>query len=53
MNTDVKSRDFTACFSAMKMETNIPSPVDGRIISIKAGVGQSLTKDDLILEIKN
>ena len=39
-------------FSAMKMETNVPAPVDGVVTSVKALAGQNLTKDDLICEVR-
>ena len=35
----------------MKMETNVPAPIDGVITAVKVNVGQSLSKDDLIIEI--
>ena len=33
------------------METNVPAPMDGVITGVKANIGQSLSKDDLIIEI--
>ena len=38
--------------SSMKMENNIPAPVDGVITSVKALAGQSLAKHDLICEVR-
>ena len=36
----------------MKMETNVPAPMDGVVVAVKAKAGQNLTKDDLIIEIR-
>lgn len=48
----VSKGDTVAVLSAMKMETNVAAPCSGVITSISSFLGQMLTKDDLIIEIR-
>lgn len=47
----VKKGDTLVVLSAMKMETVVKSPVDGRIKSIAIQNGQKLEGDDLLFDI--
>ncbi|BGP04845.1 Pyruvate carboxylase [Rhodotorula toruloides] len=48
---DVKAGDPVAVMSAMKMESNVSSPVSGKVKRVAVQAGDSLDQGDLILEI--
>ena len=48
----VKEGDILLVFEAMKMENNLPSPVSGKIASIKAKVGTSVAAGDVLVIIE-
>jgi biotin carboxyl carrier protein len=41
----VKAGDVIVVFEAMKMQNNIPSPIDGTVKAINFGAGDSVPKD--------
>ena len=47
----VKKGDTLVVLSAMKMETVVKSPVDGKVLKIAIQNGQKLEGDDLLVEI--
>jgi pyruvate carboxylase len=47
----VKKGDPLVVLSAMKMETVVKSPVNGKVIKMPIKVGQKLEGDDLIVEV--
>ena len=44
----VKARDVVVVFEAMKMQNNIPSPIDGTVKAINFGPGDSVPKDAIM-----
>jgi glutaconyl-CoA/methylmalonyl-CoA decarboxylase subunit gamma len=48
----VNEGDNLLVFEAMKMENNLPSPVSGKIASIKAKVGSSVAAGDVLIIIE-
>lgn len=48
----VKKGDPVAVLSAMKMETNVTSPIDGVVSSISVTTGMTLAAGDLIVTVE-
>lgn len=49
----VKSGDNIAVMEAMKMEIDLPSPVDGTVKSINFNNGDNVARDDILATIGN
>jgi biotin carboxyl carrier protein len=47
----VKAGDVVVVFEAMKMQNNIPSPIDGTVKAIVFGPGDSVAKDAIMAVI--
>lgn len=47
----VKKGDTLVVLSAMKMETVVKSPIDGKVAKMAIQVGQKLEGEDLLMEI--
>ena len=47
----VKAGDVVVVFEAMKMENNIPSPIDGTIKALNFSVGASVPQDAVMAVI--
>ena len=48
----VKKGEVIAILEAMKMENEIPSPIDGVIASVNVSKGSSVKTDDVIVTVK-
>ena len=48
---EVKAGDPVVILEAMKMENSLPSPVDGRVMSLPVAVGTKVAKDDVLAVI--
>ena len=48
----VQKGDTLVVLSAMKMETNVPAPCNGVVLSIPITLGQSMSKDDLLIDVR-
>jgi biotin carboxyl carrier protein len=49
---EVKEGDPVIILEAMKMENELKSPADGIIKSVEVEVGQSVEKNELLLEVE-
>ena len=50
--TDVKKGDKLLVLEAMKMENIIKSPVDGKVKDVKVDLGESVNKNQLLVEFE-
>jgi biotin carboxyl carrier protein len=50
--TDVKKGDKLLVLEAMKMENIIKSPVDGKVKDVKVALGESVNKNQLLVEFE-
>ena len=48
----VQKGDTLVVLSAMKMETNVPAPCNGVVLSVPVTLGQSMSKDDLLVDVR-
>ena len=49
---DVKAGDVVIVTEAMKMETNIKAPIDGKVKEVLYDVGEAIEKDDLLVVLE-
>lgn len=47
----VKTGEIVAILEAMKMENEIPSPVDGKVVQVAITAGAAVNQDDLLVLI--
>ncbi|CAF1507176.1 unnamed protein product, partial [Rotaria sordida] len=48
----IKKGDTVVVLSAMKMETVVKSPMDGKVKQVHVNAGQQIHGDDLIIELE-
>lgn len=49
---DVRKGQPLLVLSAMKMETVVASPTNGKVISVPVGVGDNIAGGDLVVEVE-
>ena len=50
--SQVKSGDTVVVLEAMKMAIDLPAPVDGTVVEIRCGVGDQVSRDDVLAVVK-